>query len=115
MASLLGRVAGEGGLVICGPVYAELLAHPKASERFVDEFLTTTRVEVDFVLEEPLWREAAGRFAAYARRRRRSGGGQPKRLLVDFLIGAHAFLRADRLLTLDPRRYAEDFPKLRLL
>ena len=68
------------------------------------------RARSGFCTQEPLWREAAGRFAAYARRRRRSGGGQPKRLLVDFLIGAYAFLRADRLLTLDPRRYAEDFP-----
>jgi predicted nucleic acid-binding protein len=114
-ASLLGRAAREGGMVICGPVYAELLAHPKATERFVDEFLTATRVEVDFVLEESVWREAARRFAAYARRRRRSRGGQPKRLLVDFLIGAHAFLRADRLLTLDPDRYVRDFPRLRLI
>jgi predicted nucleic acid-binding protein len=45
----------------------------------------------------------------------RSRAGGKKRLLVDFLIGAHAFLCADRLLTLDPHRYVQNFPKLRLI
>jgi predicted nucleic acid-binding protein len=47
--------------------------------------------------------------------RRNSGGGELRRLLVDFLIGAHAELRAERLLTLDPSRYTQDFPALRLM
>jgi predicted nucleic acid-binding protein len=115
MVQLLGRAQAEGGLVIAAAVYAELLAHPGASEQFVDEFLISTRIAIDFELGESVWRNAAGRFATYANRRRRSGGGNPKRLLVDFLIGAHALLKADRLLTLDARRYREDFPKLRLM
>jgi hypothetical protein len=115
MATLLGRTSSEGGLVICGPVYAELLAHPKATERFVDEFLTATSIVVDCLLDEKIWRAAGRRFAAYAGRRRKSGGGSPKRLLVDFLIGAHASLCADRLMTLDRDRYVQDFPHLRLI
>jgi predicted nucleic acid-binding protein len=115
MATLLGRASNEGGLVVCGPVYAELLAHPNATEQFVDEFLTTTGIVVDCLLDEKIWREAGRRFAAYANRRRRSGGGSPKRLLVDFLIGAHASLCADRLMTLDRDRYAQDFPRLRMI
>lgn len=115
MVGLLGQAGSEGGLVICGPVYAELLAHPKATEQFLDEFLSTTNVVVDFELDEATWREAGRRFASYAKRRRKSGGSDPKRLLVDFLIGAHASLHADRLMTLDDRRYARDFPKLRLM
>jgi hypothetical protein len=115
VASLLGRMTGEGALVICGPVYAELLAHPKATQQFVDQFLVATRVEVDFSLDEPVWRETAQSFALYARRRRKSGGGEAERLLVNFVVGAHASLHADRLFTLDPNRYAQDFPKLRLI
>jgi predicted nucleic acid-binding protein len=115
MVQLLGRAQAEGGLVIAAAVYAELLAHPGATEQFVDEFLISTRISIDFDLGEAVWRDAAGRFGVYARRRRRSAGGNPKRLLVDFLIGAHAMLRADRLLTLDTSRYRKDFPKLRLI
>jgi predicted nucleic acid-binding protein len=114
-ASLLGRAAREGALVISAPVYVELMAHPKATQHLMDHFLANTRVEVDFVIDEPVWRETAKRYASYALRRRKSGGGEAKRRLPDFIIGAHAYLCADRLFTLDPQRYAQDFPKLRLM
>jgi predicted nucleic acid-binding protein len=93
-------------------VYAELLAHPEATTEFVDEFLASTGVVVEFHIEEAMWRAAATAFAGYAQRRRRSARAQPKRLLVDFLIGAHALSRADGLLTVDPSRYSKDFPSL---
>ena len=115
VTALLGRVANEGALAVCGPVYAELVAHPKVTHQFVDQFLAATRVEVDFAFDEAVWRETASRFADYARRRRKSAGGEPRRLVVDFLIGAHASLQADRLLTFDPHFYAKDFPKLSLI
>jgi predicted nucleic acid-binding protein len=116
-AARLGAAHQEGGLVISAVVYAELLAHPNATPAFVDGFLTATNIVIDFSLDESVWRDIGRRFAAYAerRRRRRSSGGTPKRLLVDFLIGAHALLRADRLLTLDGGRYSQDFPNLVLL
>ncbi len=112
MVDFLGESRRLGGLVICGAVYAELLAHPKATAEFVDEFLASTGIVVEFNTDEAMWREATTGFAGYARRRRRSAGTQPKRLLVDFLVGAHALARADRLLTLDPSRYSKDFPSL---
>lgn len=119
MVSLLGRARQEGGLVVCAPVYAELLAHPNATPAFVEDFLSTTGVVVEFEMEEAIWREAARGFAAYVRRRRKAsrgfGAGAPKRLLVDFLVGAHAARQADRLFTLDPGRYSRDFPKLKLM
>jgi hypothetical protein len=112
MTKRLGQAQMDGGLVISAPVYVELLAHPKATASFVEEFLAKTKVTVDFDLDETVWREAGKSFALYAERRRESGGGHPKRLLVDFLIGAHASLRADRLLTLDRNRYAQSFSNL---
>jgi len=115
MAAMLGQFRGEGGLVICAPVYAELLAHPKATPEFVDGFLGHTGIVVEFALGEPIWRQAGGRFSGYARRRRLSAGGAPRRLLVDFLIGAHALAQADCLLSLDPTRYIQDFPELKIL
>ena len=36
-------------------------------------------------------------------------------MLVDFIVGAHALLMADRFLTLDQGRYSKDFPELNLL
>lgn len=111
----LARAQEQGGLVVCGAVYAELLAHPSATADFVDTFLRDTKVSVDFESNEALWQMAANSFSNYARRRRKSGGGSPKRLLVDFLVAAHASLRADRLMTLDAERYERDFPKLRIV
>jgi len=100
---------------VCAPVYAELMAHPSASQSFVDHFLADTGITVEFLLDEPVWRKAAVSFAAYAQRRRRSGGDHPKRLLVDFMIAAHAELEADQLMTLDPERYRRDFRNLRII
>ena len=115
VAGMLAKAANEGALVICAPVYVELLAYPNATGQYLDRFLAGTRIEVDFLIDERVWRETAQRYAAYARRRRKSGGGEAKRLLADFLIGAHAFLQADRLFTLDRDRFTGDFPNLRLI
>ena len=111
----LGEAKNEGGLVIAAPVYAELLAHPKVTESFVDGFLADTGIVADFRLEQRVWIDAGRRFARYANRRGRSAGEEPRRLLTDFLIGSHALAEADRLMTLDPKRYRRDFPDLKLI
>lgn len=115
MSTLLGQAHAAGALVISGAVYAELLAHPLAQETFLRQFLVDTHIRVDFETDESVWRRAGQGFSAYAKRRRASGGGEPRRLLVDFLVGAHAELRAERLLTLDAARYSQDFPGLKLM
>ena len=99
-------------MVICAPVYVELLAYPKATKTFLEQFLTTTHIITDFLLDEAVWQEAGAAYATYAQRRRQSKDGPSKRLLVDFIVGAHAILKADRLLTLDATRYRAAFPKL---
>jgi len=115
ISNALADAHAQGGLVVCGPVYVELCAGPSVSQKFVDEFVNGTGISLDFDLDESVWRLAAKGFAAYAQRRRRSAAGTPKRLPVDFLIGAHAFLRADRLMTMDESPYQQDFPELRLV
>jgi predicted nucleic acid-binding protein len=115
IAKLLIEAKQEGAILISGVVYAELLAHPKATESFVKEFCDYTGILIDFRLQDAVWMEAGRRFSKYATRRRKTTGAGPKRLLADFLIGAHALLQADRLMTLDPTRYQQDFSDLQLV
>ncbi len=111
----LGEAKNHGALLIAPVVYAELLAHPKATESFVNEFLSHTGITIDFEIERAVWADAGRRFARYANQRRKSGNGKPKRLLADFLVGSHALLQADRLMSLDATRYRHYFPELRLI
>lgn len=114
MTDLLFSARQEGRLVICAPVYAELLAYPGASQTFIAAFLQDTQIEVQVNLPLDVWTLAGEAFSAYVERRRQNRDGQPKRLLVDFIVGAHALLHADRLLTLDVSRYRTAYPDLKL-
>lgn len=111
----LGEAKSLGALLIAPVVYAELLAYPKATESFVSNFLSETGIAVDFDLDESVWVDAGRRFARYANQRRKSGHGESKRLLADFLIGSHALLQADRLMSMDTARYRQHFPDLKLV
>ena len=115
IARNLGNAKKEGGLVVSAPVYAELLAYPKATESFVNDFLADTGITVDFEFQQSIWLEAGRRFARYAKRRRRSAPQGPKRLLADFIIGSLALARADRFLRIDPKRYELAFPELKFI
>jgi predicted nucleic acid-binding protein len=115
IATKLSEARGQGALVVSAPVFVELAAMPTINPLRAEKLLADMHIAVDFDLGEEVWRLAATSFAAYAVRRRRSGGGSPKRLLADFVIAAHALLKTDRLMTHDTDRYAQDFPKLRIV
>jgi predicted nucleic acid-binding protein len=119
IAAKLADAHAQGALVVSAPVFVELSAIPTVNLQGnvlrVEKLLGEMNIAVDFDLGEDVWRLAATGFAAYAIRRRHSGGGSPKRLLADFVIAAHALLRADRLMTSDINLYATDFPNLRLI
>jgi len=102
----------RGGLVIAAPVLAELLAAPGRTEAFVDAFLEDTSIAVEWDLDEVVWRAAGRAFQRYAERRRKQRDSGTRRILADFMIGAHAEARGYRLLTLDERVYRTAFPKL---
>jgi predicted nucleic acid-binding protein len=104
----------RGSLVVSPAVYAELVAgwSPDAVETFFDE----KRIEVDWDLGREVWLTAGSRYGEYAlSRERRRGDSAPRRILADFVIGAHALHRTAALLTLDRGVYAAAFPDLELL
>src|SRR6185436_6167879 len=111
----LDAAFARGKLVISGAVYAELLALPRRTEAFIEEFLNETGIDRDWMTDESMWRVAGRAFQAYANRRRKQRAGEPRRLLADFLIGAHALEKGFALLTLDDGIYRTAFPKLRIV
>jgi len=113
--SALEDALEQGRLVIAAPVFAELIAAPGQNQTFVNSFLRGSGINIDWVLDENMWRTAGEAFQAYAARRRRQRDLGPRRILADFLIGAHALLRCYRLLTLDNNLYRAAFPRLTLV
>lgn len=111
----LDAAEGRGALVISGAVYAELLALPGRTEIMLDEFFRATLIRVDWESGEQVWRMAGQAFQSYVGRRSRRRAELPRRILADFLIGAHASVHGYRLMTLDQRLYRTSFPKLEIV
>ena len=126
----LAEALRAGAVVISDPVYAELAAHFAERER-LDRFLADTGLRLQPSNAEALYR--AGRaWSEYIRRRpalacpqcgatqeihcdKCGAGVQPRQhVLADFVIGAHARVQADQLLTRDRGYYATYFPELTL-
>ena len=111
---MLEAVSSRGAVVICGAVFGELLACPGRTEEFVNIFLDDAGIAVDWTTNETIWKTAGRAFSEYADRRRKERASGPRRILADFLIGAHALENDYGLLTLDDRIYSAVFPKLRI-
>ena len=107
-ASALRRCLREGALVACEVVWAEVAAgfrDPAESPRGMG------RLGVAFSAIDPEVAVDAG----IAWKSYRDRGGTRDRMIADFLIGAHAQLRADRLLTRDRGFYRIYFEGLEIL
>jgi predicted nucleic acid-binding protein len=91
------------------------MAAPGRSEAFLNKFCGETGIAVEFDLDEPTWRMAGRAFQAYAGRGRKQRDPGPRRILADFLIGAHASRHGYRLLTLDDHLYRAAFSTLTVI
>jgi predicted nucleic acid-binding protein len=103
------RAAIETGALIASEVvWAETFASFASEERAAQML---DRLRVRFVPSDVVAASAAGQ----AWRSYRRDGGRRDRILADFLVGAHASVHADRLLTRDRRFYGARFRDLEIL
>ena len=130
-AAQLNAAGRLGPILICDVVYAEL-ASLFPNSRTIEEFLTRNSIQLESVSTAVLF-EAGHAWRRYTRQRGSSlscsacgTGSQPacpqcgealrsrQHMVADFIIGAHAMARADRLITRDRGYYRTYFPELRI-
>jgi predicted nucleic acid-binding protein len=107
-AQALRRAELDGALTISAICYAEVAGNFPLQSRADDffELIGCTVQEID--------REIAFLASSFYRSYKKRGGDRT-RILPDFLIAAHAQLKADRLLTCDKRFFGSAFPKLKTI
>jgi predicted nucleic acid-binding protein len=114
VSDVLERLGQTGALVICPVVYSEVLAGPGRMPSVIEDLLSVAKIQITWEILPSVWRVAGQSFARYAERRRQSSGGTPRRIIADFLIGAHAS-EIGTLVTLDSDFFQTNFPDLNVI
>jgi len=96
-----------GAIVACEAVWAETAAVFPEQAAF-EKAMRTLGIQFS-----PLTQPAAAE-AGMAWKRYRDSGGKRLRMVADFLIGAHAVMQCDRLLTCDRGFYRDFFHRLKI-
>ena len=104
----LERSFHEGSLIINEIVYAEL-ASQFSSQRLLDKTLLKLGIRILSIDRETAY------TAGIAWQQYRRAGGKRERIISDFLIGAHALVHTDRLLTRDRGFYKKYFKNLKMI
>ena len=104
--ALIRDASSRGDIILSAIVYAELVPQFGDLET-LDAALGQLNARVS-PIDSDVAAEAGLRWMQYRR-----AGGPRARILPDFLIGAHALLRADQFFTRDRGFYDTYFPELR--
>jgi len=105
----LKRCFIDGSVIACEVVWAEIAtAYGNASEKVVNEL---KRIGIEY---SAMSLESALK-AAICWRIYRQQGGSRSRIAADFLVGGHALVQCDRLLTRDSGFYRDYFDSLNVL
>ena len=105
---IIDDASERGSLVVCDIVYAEICIH-FPTQRECDLFFDSNDIRIES-LDRPFHFLASRIWRTW-----HSKGGKRDRVLPDFLIGAHAQLQANRLVSRDRGFYRSLFPKLTIV
>jgi predicted nucleic acid-binding protein len=104
----LQQALAVGDVVICDAVVAEVQTMLDTRETAMD---TLNTLGIRYLATT----EAAAVRAGHMQRRYRDRGGRRERIVADFLIGAHAMMQCDALITRDAGFFREYFKGLKVI
>lgn len=107
-AEALALALSQGEVVLCDAVAAEVQTLLDTRETVMDSLK-------EFGLRFDPIQEAAAVRAGHMQRRYRDRAGARQRVVADFLIGAHALLQCQALITRDDGFFRDYFKGLRLI
>lgn len=77
-------------MLLCPVVYTEAHSFPMFQADLYLEFLADADISIDWQIPERTWTLAGLAQVRHHERRRKAGVGGSRKLMADFVIGAHA-------------------------